>query len=785
MIKNFIKITLRNMLRHKGYSFINITGLAVGMACCLLITLWVLDELSYDRFHENAPELYRVEENQHYSGRLFHVNVTPFPIAPAMVEEFPEIRDASRYVPSGGRLFRYGEKFFFENDVRAVDPSFLDMFTFPLVKGNKESALNSPDSILISRDIAAKYFGTEDPMGKTINIDNMYDFKVTGVLENVPHNSELQFHALIPYEFLRKTGRTSDKWDSNSILTFVRLQKGATMEQVNGKIRDYIRTRVPESKTDLVLMPFVDIHLHGWFGYIKSMGAVQYVYIFSFIAFLVLVIACINFMNLATARSAKRAREVGIRKVVGAYKSHLVKQFYGESILFSFIALILALVIVQLVLPAFSTLAGKEITLGVTGFMGLLLGLIGIALFTGIASGSYPALFLSAFQPVKVLNGTLTRGTGAARFRKALVVFQFVLSVFLITSSIVVSKQLNFMKNKNVGYEKEHLLYIPMMGGTKGSYETLKNELVKNGSILGVTGSEGMPSSIGSNSGGADWEGKDPELKLLVGYNRIDYDYVKTVGIELIEGRGFSRAFPGDVKKNFLINEELMKIMKKDSVVGERFSFLGQEGVIVGVMKNFHYGSVKFAIEPLALALDPKNIRFMVMRIPPGNISASMDRIKETWKTVVPGYPFDYMFVDDDFDRMYRAEERTGDVMAYFTFLSICIACLGLFGLASFSAEQRFREIGIRKTLGATVPGITAMLCKEFLKLVALAAVTAIPISYYVMHNWLQGYAYRIDLDIVIFVSAAVLSLVTALFTVSYQAIRAALGNPVDALKCQ
>jgi putative ABC transport system permease protein len=785
MIKNFIKITLRNILKHRGYSFINITGLAIGMACCLLITLWVLDELSYDRFHENAPYLYRVEENQHYSGRLFHVNVTPYPIAPAMIEEFPEIQDASRYVRSGGRLFRYGEKFFFEDHVGAVDPSFLTMFTYPLVKGNKESALKSPDSILISQDTAVKYFGSEDPLGKIINIDNKYDFKVTGVLKNVPHNSYLQFKALVPYEFLRKTGRTGERWDSNSILTFVQLQKEATMEQVNRKILNYIRTRVPESKTDLVLMPLVDIHLHAWFGYIKTMGAVQYVYIFSFIAFLVLVIACINFMNLATARSARRAREVGIRKVVGAYKSHLVKQFYGESIIYSFIALIFALIIVQMVLPAFSSLAGKEITLGVAGFRTLLLGLIGISLFTGIVSGSYPALFLSAFQPVKVLNGTLTRGSGAARFRKILVVFQFVLSVFLITGSIVVSKQLNFLKNKNIGYEKEHLLYISLKGGSKSSYQALKNELIKNGSILGVTGSESIPSSIGSNSSGAKWEGKDPNFKLLIGHSRIDYNYVKTLGIELMEGRDFSEAYPGDKKKNFLINEELLKIMKKDSAVGERFSFLGCDGVIVGVMKNFHYGSVKYAIEPLVLILDPERINCMVVRIPPGNISANIDKIKQTWKTMIPGNPFEYTFIDDDFDRMYRAEERTGKVMKYFTFLSICIACLGLFGLASFSAEQRFREIGIRKTFGASVPGITVMLCKEFLKLVLLATLTALPISYYTMNNWLQGYAYRIDLNIVIFASAAALALLTALLTVSYQAMRAALGNPIDALKCQ
>ncbi len=785
MIRNFIKITLRNILKHKGYSFINITGLAIGMACCLLITLWVLDELSYDRFHENAPYLYRVEENQHYSGRRYHVNVTPYPLAPAMVEEIPEIKRATRYVWRGGGLFRYGEKAFYERSVRAVDPSFLNMFTFPLVKGDKKSALKSPNSIIISEKIAEKYFGKEEPLGKIINIDNQYDFKVTGVMKNVPHNSYLQFQALIPYEFLRKTGRTGDSWGSNSIQTFVQLQEKTSMEQVNEKILNYIRTRVPESKTDLELMPYIRLHLHQWGGYTKTMGAVQYVYMFSMIAFLVLVIACINFMNLSTARSAKRAREVGIRKVVGANKSHLVRQFYGESIIFSFIALILALVIVKLALPAFGNMAGKEITLGVAGFRVLLLGLTCIALFTGIVSGSYPALFLSAFKPVKVLSGTLSTGTSASRFRKILVVFQFVLSVFLITGSIVVSKQLNFLKTRDIGYEKEHLLYFAMRGGLKDSYQPLKNELLKNSGILEVSGTQYPPSSFGSNSQGADWEGKDPDFKLLIGHNKIDYNYVKTLGIELKEGRGFSPEYPGDKKKNFIINEELLKIMKKDSAKGERFSFIDCEGVIVGVMKNFHYYSVKYEIEPLVLVLEPGAIRYMIIRIPPGDISSSLDQVKQTWKRVVPGYPFEYRFVDEDFDRMYRAEERTGKVMKSFTILSIFVACLGLFGLASFAAEQRFREIGIRKVLGATVPGITVMLCKEFLELVLLAAIITLPISYYAVSNWLRSYAYKIELDILIFVTAAALVFFTALFTVSYQAIRAALENPVKSLKCQ
>jgi ABC-type antimicrobial peptide transport system permease subunit len=780
MFKNYLKITMRNIMKHKGYSFINIFGLAIGMACCLMISLWVLDELSYDKFHTNVPYLYRVEENQNYSGRMFHVFVTPHGLARALVKEIPEIKDAARYSRTGELLFRYGEKAFFEINVKAVDPSFLQMFTFPLLKGDKNTALSAPQSLVISEDTAKKYFGNEDPIGKTIAINNKNSYQVTGVMRNVPHNSYLQFDALLPYEFLRRQGVDIDSWDANEILTFVQLHANASKEQTNQKVSGFLIKRLKESQTYLELIDYTRLHLYEYFGYEKDAGAVTYIYILSIIALFVLLIACINFMNLATARSVNRAREVGLRKVMGALKGHLIRQFYGESIIFSVIALIVALVVVQLLLPSFSTLAGKEITFRVAGFKNVLLLLVGIALFTGIVAGSYPALFLSAFQPVKVLNRIFTRGSN--RFRRTLVVGQFVLSVFLIIGTIVVSQQLHYLKNKNLGYSKNHIFFIPLRGAIKDVYQTLKIELKKSPNVLGVTGTRQLPTYIGSTSSGADWDGKDPNNNLLVSINIVDYDFVKTLGIQMAAGREFTREFPGDNEKNFLINEEMARIMEKNQPVGERLDFVGFQGKVVGVMKNFHYEPAQKKIEPIALALAPKNIEYMLVRIAPDRIPTTMEEIAQTWKRVVPAYPFDYHFLGEIFDRMYRTLERSGTVIRYFTLLTIFIACLGLFGLASFSAEKRTREIGIRKALGATVSNITVLLCREFLLLVSLAIVIAWPLSYLVMAGWLQDFAYRISLNPLYFILAMVFTLFIALFSVVFQALRASNNNPVKSL---
>ncbi len=783
MIKNYLKVVLRNIKKHKGYSFINITGLAIGMACCLFISIWVLDELGFDRFHENADHIYRVEENQYYSQGEYHVNVTPYPIAPALKEEIPGIKEATRYVWTGGGLYRYGENAFFEYDVRGVDPSFFKIFTFPLVKGDRERAFDSPYSLVLSEEMAEKYFGTSNPIGEVITVDNKHEFTVTGVMENIPHNSFLQFDMLVSYEFLEKIGVTSEQWDSNSIFTFVQLEESASVMQVNAKIKDFIRTRVKESRTDLVLSPYTKIHLNGYFGYERNPGAIQYVYIFSVIALFVLLIACINFMNLSTARSATRAKEVGMRKVVGAMKAHLIRQFYGESIMFSIIALAFAGIIVTLLLPAFSKFTAKDLSWTVSGAGTVVIGLVAITLFTGLVAGSYPALFLSAFQPVKVLRGSLKSGAASSRLRKILVVVQFSLSVLLIIGTIVVYRQLNFMQEKRLGWDREHLVYIPLGRDIKKSYDVLKNELVKDSHILGVTATSQLPSNIGSNSSGVEWDGKDPDLTVLVGQNTVDFDFVDTLRIEMAEGRSFSREYSNDNGKTFIVNEEVAKIMGKDSVVGERFNFMGVNGPIVGVMKNFHFKPIRDKIEPLALIVSLEWTNYMLIRIASGKISDSLKAIENTWNKVIPGYPFESYFMDENFDRMYRAEEKIGSLMQYFAVLAVFIACLGLFGLASFTAEQRTKEIGIRKILGASVSNVTTLLCREFLMLVILANVIAWPAAYFVMNKWLQGYAYKTSLEALFFLAALAVAVGVAILSVSFQAIRAATSNPADSLR--
>jgi predicted permease len=784
MIKNYLKVALRNIRRHKGFSFINIAGLAIGLACCLLITIWVLDELSYDEFHENAANLYRVEEDQHYSDRIFYVYVTPYPLGPALKTEVADIIDATRVVWTGGVLFKYEDNTFFEDNGRAVDPSFLKMFTYPLVKGDKNTALDSPFSAVLSEDLAEKYFGDEDPIGKVITLNNKYEFTVTGVMENIPHNTYLRFDFLVPYEILKRTGQTREEdFGSNSIYTFVQLADGTPAEQVNQQISGFIKTKVPESRTELRLMPFTKLHLHEFFGYEKGAGAIQYVYIFSVIAFIVLLIACINFMNLSTARSANRAKEVGLRKVVGALKGHLVRQFYGESVVYAFIALIFAVGIVTLLLPAFSRLSSKELSWGVAGIETIFLGLLGITLFTGLVAGSYPAMFLSAFQPARVLKGSLFSGSGGSLFRRVLVVVQFALSILLIIGTAVVYQQQSYIKNMRLGWNKEQLVYLPLRADTRKSYNTLKQELIQIPQVLNVTGTSQLPTHIGSNSSDAQWEGKDPEFSILIGFNPVDFDFTETLKIEMAEGRSFDKEHTSDLSQSWVVNEEVAKLMNKDSVIGEKFNFQGIDGTIVGVMKNFHYQTLKNEIEPLAIAVGPDYLNYMIVRIPPEGVSTSLGFIEKTWKRVIPTFPFEYHFMDERYDMMYRAEQRIGTLLRYFAVLAVFVACLGLFGLASFMAEKRTKEIGIRKILGASVVQVTRLLCKEFFVLVFVANVIAWPAAYFAMRKWLQSYAYRVDLGYFVFFGAMLLALFVAILSVGYQAIRAARANPADSLR--
>jgi predicted permease len=788
MVRNYILVAIRNILRQKAFSFINIFGLAIGLACTLLIFLWIQDELSFDKFHANSSTLYRVEQDQYYSGESYHVNVTPNPSGPVWKDEIPEIEDATRYTRPGGLLFKYEDKSFFENDIRAVDPSFLTMFTFPLKQGNIENVLEDPYSIVISEEVGQKYFGQEDPIGKSFRVNNQYDFKVTGVLEDLPHNSMLQFEMLIPFEFMKTRDGYSESWGSNSIFTYVQLFKNSPVDSVGAKLTQVVRSHNPESITDFMIAPFTKVRLHGYFGYGHSPGAIQFVYIFSAIALFVLVIACINFMNLSTARSASRAKEIGIRKVIGGKRKSIINQFLLESFILTIIALLAAIILVFLFIEVFNTISGKAISVNVLFKQEFILGTIFVAVVTGFLAGSYPAIFLSSFKPITVLKGKLASGAKRSFLRKGLVIIQFTLSIFLIAGTLIVYNQLNFMRNKKLGYNKDHLLYIPMRGGIKDSYKSIKNEFLKDSRILSVTTTSHVPTNIGSNSGGADWDGKDPEMTTLISISGVDFDYIKTLQIEMKEGRAFSEEFIADAGTdstgNFLINEEVVKIMDVDSPVGMNFSFMGISGEIIGVMKNFHYQSVRNKIEPLAVFIAPKiYLDYILVRVQPDQVIQAMDYLEGTWGEVLPGHPFDYRFIDENLDNMYRTEARMGTLIKYFAIVAIFIACLGLFGLTSYTAEQRTKEIGIRKTMGATVPKVVFLLSTEFLVLVILSMIIAIPASWYFMDQWLQDYAYRTQLSWWIFAIAAVIVMIIAILTVSYQAIKTGLTNPAEALR--
>lgn len=782
MLTHYLKLAGRLLLKNKGYSLITIAGLTAGLACCLLITLWVLDELSFDRFHRYASDLYVVSETQQYSDRQFRVPVTPHPLGPALPAEVPEIRESCRMVWTGGLLLRHGEQSFFETRIRAVDPSFLSMFTFPLIQGDPATALSNPDSLLLDEEMAVKYFGRANPLGQTVRLNNQYDLKVTGVLKKAPLNSSLRFGMLLPYEFLRRLGRTDEEWGNNSILTLVRLQPGASKESVDGKIAGLIKAKVPESRTTLWLSPLIRFHLHTTWGYETGAGDVVKVYIFSAIAVFVLLIACINFMNLATARSAKRGREVGLRKVAGAGRGRLIGQFLGESVLYSGLALLLATGLVWLILPFFNSFTEKQTGFTTAGFLPLIAGLIFITLVTGAVAGSYPAFFLSSFQPVKVLKGELAR-SGGARFRKILVVFQFTLSVFLILGTLVVSGQLEFMKNKKPGFDREHVIYLEQRGGIVQSYPVMKEALRQTAGVLSVTGCRELPSSIGSNGSGASWDGKDPQSAMLIGQNTVDFDFVETMKMEITAGRSFSRDFPGDLRAGFLINEELAGLMAKKQVVGERLSYMGVDGKVVGVVKNFHYQPLQFKVEPLAMLLDDSSPDYLLVRLAPGDIAGTLKRIGETWRRTLPLYPFEYHFLEEEFEAMYQAEEKVGAVVRAFTLLTVFVACLGLFGLAAFAAEQRTKEIGIRKVLGASSLRLVVRLCREFALLVLLANLLAWPAAYFVMGKWLEGYAYRISLTLPLFLYAALLAMGIAVLSTAGQGLRAAMANPVKSLR--
>jgi len=784
MLKSYFRVAYKNILKQKGYSFINVLGLAMGMAVCILIFLWVQDELSFDRFHKNADQIYRVVEDQLQStGEVFPVAVTPWPLGEALKLDYPEVIDFARYLNFSKQLVTYrdGDKSFFEDGVCVADPSFLKIFSFPLIKGDASS-------VIITENIAKKYFGKENPIGKTLTFQNRVDYLVSGVLKNLPSNSHLKFDLLLPLEATLKNSRRT--WFTNYLYTYILLKKDAAVENVQEKIHDYLVKRYPNVNTRFNLQRLNDIHLHSSYAidlYGASKDSSLYIYIFSIVAIIILLIACINFINLAIARSSTRAKEIGLRKVVGANRMNLMVQFYGESIFFTFIAWCFAVVLVVIFLAQFNQLTGKDINVNpFTNFSSGIVMLIA-AILTAIIAGTYPAIFQSSFQPVNIIKGSFIsklNKSGSTLFRKVLVIFQFTLSIGLIIGTFIVSSQLNFLQNKELGYEKSNMIYFKQRGNFSEKYSVLKEELLKNPDILNVTSSSDVPIYSLNSTSDFEWEGKNINDTFLIHQFSVDVDYIKTFKIKIVEGRDFSKKFAADIAgESFILNETAVKAMGISNPIGKRFGIRDKEGYIVGVVKDFHYKSLHNKVEPLVLRVDPSRDLYVFMKIKKDNLAHTINYIKNLFETINPNYPFEYDFIEDQLNHLYDKDRRTVNIFGYFTFIAIFISCLGLFGLASFLIQRRSKEIGIRKVLGASISNIVLKLSKEFLLLVGIANIIAWPIAYIALSRWLQNFAYRTNLDIGVFILSAFMTLIIAFLTVIYQSIKAATANPVNAIR--
>ncbi len=782
MFRNYLKTAWRQLLRHRAFSFINIAGLAVGMAVCILIFLWVWDELSFDRFHENAGRISRI--NLLARGRMWPV--TAIPLGPALEKDYPEIESAARYSRTAG-LLAYQDKKFEESGTYA-DPSFLTMFSFPLLKGDPGVALSSPDSILITQELAEKVFGEDDPVGKHILLDGSADLQVTGVLQGLPANSSLRFDYVRPFEVFVRNDGDPGHFGRFQIETFVLLHEGIPQTDAEEKMFGYLDSHELFGDPKLKLEALTRIHLHGAF----SEGDSSTITIFSLIAIFILAMACLNFTNLSTARAAQRGREIGMRKVTGARRQDLIKQFLGESILLSLVAFAAALALVALALPAFNSLSGKELSLGQLQDPGMLLRLFALALLSGLLAGIYPALLLSSFSPVRILRGVLsTQARRPARLtlRKVLVVVQFAVTIFLITATLIMTSQLHYIFNTNLGMDREHVIYLPLRGEAGGQYHAMKNELLANPRILQVTASDQLPMEIGHTHTGFEWEGKEPEDEGEFQRASVDFDYFATLGMEIVEGRGFALEYTTDAEQGYVLNEAAVRRIEVESPLGKRFAAPAhdglREGQIIGVVRNFHFQPLQTEIRPLVLLVEPQRYSYAFLRISPegGDLSTLVGHLEKVWNRFSPEFPFTYRFLDEFFGRMYRGEQRTMSVFRYFSLLAILVSCLGLFGLAALVSEQRTKEIGIRKILGASIPEITRLLSWDFVKGVLFANLIAWPAAFIAMSRWLDSFAYHVDIHLWMFPAAATLALLTALVTVSFQTIRAAVTDPVDSLR--
>lgn len=791
MIKSYIKIAFRNIGKQKIYSLINISGLAIGLACFIMIILFAQYELTFDDYHKNGDRIFRVIKLT-MSGDAADIHSgTPAPLAQALRDEFPEVENTVRINGYGEIIVKYKNRIFLEDNVYLADATLFEVFSYPLLVGNPENIFKNLHSVVITESMAKKYFGDENPIGKSVNFNKRIDLIVTGIAKDVPENSHFKFDFIAPFELIGEVSWRGylTSWGAFNFNTYVLLRKNSSAEELGKKTIALMKKYRGENEKDyqvLFFQPLRKIHLDGSVrGNFRPVKDIKYIYFFIVIAVIILSLACINYMNLSVAQYSGRAREVGMRKVIGAYRFQLVKQFLGESILTSFIALPLGIGILALIIPHFNRLTFTRLDLNMFLSMQFLTGLLVIALFVGMISGSYPAFFSAGLKPVKALWGDLKSSKKGRYFRNLLLIFQFSVSVILIISTLVVTKQMRFIRNKDIGINKDHVINITLFSGeSRRNVKILKEELLKNPNILNASASTFSPLGGGGNNS-ANWEGKTDDNDVYVRWYFADYDFLDTYQIDLVEGRYFSEEFTSDRKSAYILNESAMRLFGWDSGVGKRFDIQSAamgEGTVIGVIKDFNFKSLHHRIGPMTITLTTTASTFSV-RLNQENIPQTISYIKEVWKKIVPDEPLDYSFLDEDYDRMYSTENNIKRMFNYSTFLAVFIASMGLLGIASFSISIRTKEIGIRKVLGASLSNIIRLLSKEFVKLVVVANIVAWPLAYYFMKNWLQSFEYRISMTAWIFLIATSLVLIISFITISYHSVKAACANPVNSLK--
>ncbi len=785
MLKNYFKAAFRNLWKNKGYSLLNIGGLAIGIACAGLIFLWVEDELTFNHYFSNRDNLYKVKDRQTYDGTTFTFDATPGPFAPGIKAEVPGIKNVARTTWDNNLLFSLKDKPIYEQG-RYVDPPFLTMFQLQFIQGNAQNAFAQLHSLVISETMANKFFGSVNVIGKTLKVDNKDDYVISGVIKDLPKNVSFQFNWLLPFKVYEDQNKWLKEWGNNSLLTFVETQPNADITAINKKLDGYEQTKQKDLTARMSIYPMNRWRMYDSFENGKEVpGRIQYVHLFNVIAWIILIIACINFMNLSTARSEQRAKEVGVRKVMGAGKRKLIGQFIGESVFTSWVALLFAIAIIYISLPAFNGLVEKQLTVDIFNPLHIT-ALLAIALICGLIAGSYPAFYLSSFNPIYVLKGIKIKNSSSAGFiRKGLVVVQFTISVILIIATVVIYLQILHVKDRDLGYNKDRLIYIYMQGKMKNNYTVIKNDLLSTGFVQNTALSNSQILQLQSNTGDYTWAGKDPSRQILITVEGVSQEYTSTMGIHIKEGREFYPDFKTD-SNNIIINESLARIMNKKTAIGTVISGQGSNLTVVGVVKDFVYSDMYAPAAPLILFADTSICSVLSIRLKSGaQLPAALAKIETVFKNNNPGYPFDYSFIDEEFGKLFKTETLIGDLAEVFSVLAILISCLGLFGLAAYTAEKRSKEIGIRKILGASVRGITGLLSREFLLLVCISCLVAYPIAWWMMHNWLERYTYRIQISWWIFIGAGLLAVLIALFTVSFQAIKAAVATPVKNLRTE